>query len=753
MPLRSFTEAEMVLMARRRLERPLLATLGLGILMFALAEGNAFYGMVGVLSVVMNLLAVERRREVSVHRLWVNVAVLGALGVLVLEVWVRNVFLPAALAHFIILIQVCKLFERKTNRDYVQMLALSVLTVVTAALFSQGMWFALLLAGYVVLVSYSAMILTIKRGLDAAATARLVCETAPLSVSRVAWNAIRDWPGRAVAGKLAAVLATSVAAAVAFFFVAPREQSGGSTLLQTLGEPGRTAYVEEVRLGRPRKVHLSDRIVMRVACQGGAAGLTGPLRYFRGKVMDSYNGFSWRDAVELSQQILPTTQPPLPPQVMWLEVTMEPSLLPRLFAPFPVMHWETTEGKLWLQDDMTASLVRDARPDKPVRYKVYVLGDSLMDLQRAFVAWSEVSDRTDWPSGRVKVTRRVADLARQWCQDLLATRQADPTSKSRWDLAIAQRLAEILKRTYAYSLDLSSANPNREGVEDFLFSMRQGNCEYFASALTVMCRALGVPARLVTGFLVDEYDAADDNYVVRDLDAHAWTEVYVSRVGWITVDATPAEAGQRPGRGWWQTADDVFARLNFRWYTLIVGYDAPTQQQLWNDIASLAQAGWGFLKTTAQATGRGLVNLLVHGYIDQAMVRASIVLGVAAGVLEVLLLLRIRRRKRRRVQAAAVLAAQPWGSLAFVPTLLDRLERLGLGAQADRTAMQTAQRAVEVLHLPAAPLTALVALYYRARWGGRPPNEEEAAAARRQADLLRSLLVQAGGQGAGAGKV
>ena len=151
MPLRSFSEAEIALMARRRLERPLLATLWLGALMFGLAEGNAFYVLAGTFAVAVNALAVERRREVYVHRLWVNIAVLAAVAILLLEVHARDVFLPAALAHFMILMQVCKLFERKTNRDYVQMLALSVLTVVAAALFSQAMWFALLLVAYLAL--------------------------------------------------------------------------------------------------------------------------------------------------------------------------------------------------------------------------------------------------------------------------------------------------------------------------------------------------------------------------------------------------------------------------------------------------------------------------------------------------------------------------------------------------------------------------------------------------------------------------
>ena len=82
----------------------------------------------------------------------------------------------------------------------------------------------------------------------------------------------------------------------------------------------------------------------------------------------------------------------------------------------------------------------------------------------------------------------MADLARQWCRDLLAARPVDPAVRGPSDLAIAQRIADRLRQDYAYSLDLSSADPDRDAVEDFLFYMKQGHCEYFASALTVMCR-------------------------------------------------------------------------------------------------------------------------------------------------------------------------------------------------------------------------------------------------------------------------
>ncbi len=743
MPVRGYTEAEIALMARRRLERPLLATLWLGTLMFGLAEGNAFYALAGTFAVAVNAMAVERRREVYVHRLWVNIAVLAAVVILLLEIHGRRTFLPAALAHFMILIQVCKLFERKTNRDYVQMLALSVLTVVAAALFSQAMWFALLLGVYLALVAYSAMILTIKRGLDSAARARLVCEIAPLSASQVAWNVIRDWPGRAVGRKLAAVLGTMILAGVGVFFLAPRETIGGPSLLGGLSPVSRAGYSRELRLGRPRKVHLSDRVVMRVACDDGSSALTGTLRYFRGKVMESYSRSGWHHTAGAPGPPLPPGPSPLLASMMKLDVTMDPGLLPDLFAPYPAMRWETRGAELRVDDDMTASLYGGVRDYRPFRYAVRVLAEPLTGRQRAYLSASYAPEAAYPVSQSVEVTARVADLAREWCGELLAARPADPGLRGPSDLAIAQRIADRLRQSYTYSLDLSSANPARDAVEDFLFHMKQGHCEYFASALTVMCRALDVPARLVTGFLVGEIDGSVGYYLVRERDAHAWTEVYVTGTGWVTVDATPPVREELAHRGWWRRLDDFLSRLGFQWYNKVVGYDLTVQRRLWGQLASTLRGGWEALEAMAVATGRGFVNLFVHGYIDWAIVRVSIALGLVAAVVETLLVLRIRRRRRLRRQASRLLAAQPWGELAFIPSLLERLERRDLGRQVDRTALETARQAQRELRLPVGELEDLVLVYYRARWGSRRLTEAQVAAARRRAEVLSDQVAAA----------
>ncbi len=94
---------------------------------------------------------------------------------------------------------------------------------------------------------------------------------------------------------------------------------------------------------------------------------------------------------------------------------------------------------------------------------------------------------------------------------------------------------------YQYSPQVKATPPGRDPVDYFLFDLKQDFCEYFASAMVVMLREVGVPARLVEGFSTGAFDAATVQYVVREQDAHAWVEVYIPQYGWIEFEPTPSQ--------------------------------------------------------------------------------------------------------------------------------------------------------------------------------------------------------------------
>ena len=106
-----------------------------------------------------------------------------------------------------------------------------------------------------------------------------------------------------------------------------------------------------------------------------------------------------------------------------------------------------------------------------------------------------------------------------------------------------------LSRSFRYTLDVEPQPENLDFVTHFLLDTREGYCTYFASAMTVMCRMVGIPARYVEGYIAEP--DADGQAVVTGLSAHAWTEVYFSGFGWLTFDATPrsSNSGSENGSG------------------------------------------------------------------------------------------------------------------------------------------------------------------------------------------------------------
>jgi protein-glutamine gamma-glutamyltransferase len=112
---------------------------------------------------------------------------------------------------------------------------------------------------------------------------------------------------------------------------------------------------------------------------------------------------------------------------------------------------------------------------------------------------------------------------------------------------IAAVLAKFRNEEYFYTLE-----PPRlqlDSVDDFLFNTRRGFCEHFASAFTMLARAAGIPARVVTGYQGGEYNPLNGYLLIRQSDAHAWSEVWLGERGWVRVDPTAAVAPQRVERG------------------------------------------------------------------------------------------------------------------------------------------------------------------------------------------------------------
>ena len=120
-------------------------------------------------------------------------------------------------------------------------------------------------------------------------------------------------------------------------------------------------------------------------------------------------------------------------------------------------------------------------------------------------------------------------------------RNAASAGNSPYDQALA--LQAFLSRGFRYTLDVENQPEDVDFVTRFLLDTKEGYCTYFASAMTVLCRMVGLPARYVEGYMAEPDENGEA--VVTGLSAHAWTEVYFKGFGWLTFDATPKTSGDR----------------------------------------------------------------------------------------------------------------------------------------------------------------------------------------------------------------
>ena len=268
---------------------------------------------------------------------------------------------------------------------------------------------------------------------------------------------------------------------------------------------------------------------------------------------------------------------------------------------------------------------------------------------------------------------------------------------------VIERAMEYL-RSQPFEYTLTPPALGAHPVDEFLFETREGFCEHYASALTFLLRAAGLPARVVMGYQGGELNALGGYYIVRQSDAHAWTEVWLEDEGWIRVDAVEAVAPERVAFGidgvggggataaaaawrarWSRPIALFWDAVNTRWRDWIVGYGPELQRAL------LERLGFEGLRRAQ---------------------RSAVLLALAVAATVTLLLglnvyLKWRQRQRAPVDAAARCFA------AFVR----ELARLDVPSRAPAEGPRAyAERAAGALPHVAGKIRAVADLYLRARY-------------------------------------
>ena len=505
----------------------------------------------------------------------------------------------SALVHFTLLLSSVKLLQVKTDRDWLFLYLISFFEVLLAAGLSASPTFLLSLALYVFAALLAVVCFELRK------SSRVVPESESRLLVANDPKFLRRARGRKLAKGARAIRRLPLAAACLFalifglalpiFLITPRAAEGTLSVPGGAASSGFVGFSDHVRLGDIGRLNESNQLVMRVRVEGPAGSGTQGLRW-RGVALDRFDGRHWSQTdANLSSNYLDSdgnlfklgmTEDlgRLTTQTFFVEPIDTPVIFaaPRALAlqgSFPYVRRD--------RDDGLAS-----RPHTFERITYTVHSDTYEpppDRLRAEVATPPAGNTPNLrrPPGHylqlpASLDTRVGSLA------VLVASQA--RARNAYDAARAVE-AHLSRNAYGgdyrYSLEMRAAGP--DPLSDFLFNVRAGHCEYFATAMAVMLRTLGVPTRVVNGFQPGEYNAAADAYVVRQADAHSWVEVYFPEEdAWVTFDPTPADG--RPagtsGTGLAGTLRRYADAFELFWIQHVVAYDRQGQRALARTLSS-----------------------------------------------------------------------------------------------------------------------------------------------------------------------
>ncbi len=293
---------------------------------------------------------------------------------------------------------------------------------------------------------------------------------------------------------------------------------------------GRSGLSQTMQVGNMASLALDESVAMRIQFEGQTPAQQD--LYFRGPVLSEFDGREWRAArfgfssrFELANNLV-VEGPPVN-----YEVTLEPTQRPWLFVMEAATQQPVLPGYQSLMQADLQWLVN--RPlTELVRYRAQSYPSFRHGPTRPVAGLREF---VELPSG---FNPRTLDLARQI--------RGDPRYANAGSAALVEFVLNRL-RTGGYRYTLEPGLYGQNTADEFWFDRKEGFCEHIASSFVLLMRALGVPARIVTGYQGGEQNQVDGYWVVRQSDAHAWAEVWHEGRGWVRVDPTSAVAPGRTG--------------------------------------------------------------------------------------------------------------------------------------------------------------------------------------------------------------
>lgn len=423
-----------------------------------------------------------------------------------------------------------KFLGEKSVRDYLQIYLISILLLAGSALLSLDMEFAVYLLLMIFLMSFSAIALTFySEDSDAVLNPDIAKKLALKSL-------------------IIPVIAIPLTAFL--FLILPRTSY---PLLDFLNRGGgvSSGFTDSVRLGSVSDIQVDESIIMRVSMKP----ITPASLYWRGIVLDFFDGISWKSSVsEVPIYTIYKRNFALRGTKISYTVYLEPynnNYLFYLDKPFQTLINATPF------DGLTFRMQHDI--NKRIKYTATSILSEI--LAEDSINRDIYLQLPDWNFERLKKT--VNDI-----------------SKNRGDLESANEILRYLK-SGEYKYTLANLPISSDPLNDFIFNYKYGNCEFFASAMTVMLRLRGIPSRIIGGYAGGYYNEMGSYYAISQKNAHVWVEAYIQKKGWVRFDPTPAPSTaflSLPGG--FSKIRAFFDSLYYYWNAMIINYDFSKQVAL-----------------------------------------------------------------------------------------------------------------------------------------------------------------------------
>ncbi len=613
--------------------------------------------------------------------------------------------------HFLLFVMLIRLYSATTDRDalfltmlsFAAILASAVLTIDTTFL---GLFFLFLLFGVATFVG-----LEMRRGSKGAIASQ--------------FDAQPQQERRLTRALVLAALSVALGAVIfggALFFFFPRVSAGylGRASLQPTLMSG---FTNDVELGQIGEIKKNSEVVMRVRT-GKPVGY--PTLRWRGIALTAFDGKRWytpgREVLQIQAgpggwiniQNRPEEQDRTAMDLRYT-VLLQPIATDTIFAPANAI---SVRGNLsgegsnqdygarhsYILRDETDSLFNPSHNFSTLRYEGFshLPTMNVAELLAASAEYPEEIRATYLQLPRLDP--RIPELAKQ-----ITARAVTPFDKT-------ITVENYLRSRFTYTLNLTG-KPGRDPLAHFLFETRAGHCEYFASAMAIMLRTLGIPTREVNGFLPGEYNDLGGDYIVRASDAHSWVEVYFPGTGWMTFDPTPPSV--ESGGGFFSRFGQYMDWFELTWNEWVINYDFIHQIQLaqtmqrstrtWTETARawlLNQQEKGRRWMKSWSNGLSLLLPLAILLFLMAL-RFDLVVAVARR-----LWLSWQLRSPESARSNPQLASRLYGELLYL------LERRGFARQPTQTPFEFAAAVSQPRLAPA--VYEFIQYYTKARFGGAP---------------------------------